>query len=67
MTPDFDSIDKDAEGFYLFSSAAPDEKFRVTNLMGRNGDDTEDLEDAYGGVVKIREDCYMVFTFPTVQ
>jgi len=69
MTPeiDFDSIDEDEEGHYLFSSLRPDEKFRVTNLIDRNGDDTEDLEEALGGVVKIHETCFMVFTFPTVQ
>lgn len=67
MTPDFDSIDQDEEGFYLFSSVTPEDKFRVTNLIGRNGEDTEDLESAFGGVVKIHDSCFMVFTFPTVQ
>lgn len=48
---------------WLFNSKAPARKCEVTNLLDADGDETDDPEIAVGGVVKIADGCYKVFTF----
>lgn len=49
---------------YLYDAAKPGEKYEVVVLLDGKGDDTEDEDDAAGGVVKIAEECYKIFAFP---
>lgn len=49
---------------YLWASAVPEKKYEVVALLDCTGDETDDPDLASGGVVKIGEENYMVFTFP---
>lgn len=56
----FDTIDGK---HYLWNANSPDKKYEVVNLLNHSGDDTDDPDDAAGGVVKLGEESYTVFTF----
>lgn len=56
----FDTIDGQ---HVLYSSRDPERKFKVVALLDRNGDDTDDPEEAAGGVVQLADECFTTFTW----
>lgn len=54
----FDTIDGK---HYLFAAATPENRREVVALLDYSGDETDDPEEAAGGVVKITEGCYTTF------
>jgi len=58
-----DSFDRVDGKPYLFNSATPNVRFPVVSMLDSAGDETQDEEQAAGGVVEIGEEQFMVFTF----
>lgn len=56
----FDTIDGK---HWLYAEANPERKCEVVTLLDYLGEETDDPEEAAGGVVKIAEECYTVFSF----
>lgn len=54
----FDTIDGK---HVLFNSASPDKKYEVVTLLDHCGDETDDPEEATGGVVKLADECFTTF------
>ena len=56
----FDTIDGK---HFLWAAADPEKRYEVVALLDAAGDDTDDPEDAAGGVVKLGEESFTVFNF----
>lgn len=48
---------------YLSNARYPDKRYEVVSLLDRSGNDTDDPEDAAGGVVQFGQESFGVFTF----
>jgi len=49
---------------FVYNSEAPERRHEVVSLMGFHGEETDEIELAVGGVVKLAEDSFVIFTFP---
>lgn len=56
----FDTIDGK---HVLWNSKNSDHKYEVVSLLDHSGDETDDPDDAAGGVVKLADECFTTFTF----
>lgn len=56
----FDTIDG---RHWVWSKRTPDKRFEVVSLLDRSGEEVTDPEEAVGGVVKLAEECFTIFTF----
>lgn len=57
-----DTLEGDPGAYYLFNSEKPETRYEVTDLLDGDGEHVDDVECAAGGVVKISENQFMVFT-----
>lgn len=48
---------------WLYAKANPEKRYEVVALLDRSGDETDDVEEAAGGVVKLGENSFTTFTF----
>lgn len=55
---EFDTIDGK---HYVYNKLTPDNRREVVSLLDFCGEETNDPEEAAGGVVKIAEECFVVF------
>ncbi len=63
MTLDmYDDADGKGLGF-LYDKAEPEVRYEVVSLLDRSGDDVTNFELAVGGIVKIADECFQIFTF----
>jgi len=56
----FDTIDGKN---VLWNSRNPYRKYEVVSLLDHAGDETDDPDEAAGGVVKFADECFVTFTF----
>lgn len=54
----FDTIDGQN---VLYNSRSPEKKYEVVALLDSSGEDTDDPEEAAGGVVKLADECFTIF------
>jgi hypothetical protein len=59
-----DTFGEDDDGNkFLYASANPERRYAVVSMLDDDGDETDDHEIAFAGVVKIAEDAFVVFLF----
>jgi hypothetical protein len=56
----FDTVDGK---HFLYAADKPDRRYEVVSLLDSSGDETDDPEDAAGGVVQLGEASFTTFTF----
>lgn len=59
----FDTIDGQ---HWLWAESDPEKRYPVVALLDMGGRETDDPEEAEGGVVKLGEESFTVFTFGRV-
>lgn len=61
IIPTITDIDKIDGKVVAYHSDLPKITYEVTNLFDAYGDETDDIDIAIGGVIKIAEDCWVCF------
>lgn len=56
----FDTIDG---AHWHWAANNPEKKYEVVSMLDNTGQETDDPEEAAGGVVKLGEESFTVFTF----
>ncbi len=54
----FDTIDGK---HVLYNSRSPSKHYEVVSLLDHCGEETDDPEEAAGGVVKLADECFTIF------